>query len=348
MPSVSHSEVDGYLLCRRKWYYGYGLSLQRVSTSSSLATGSAGHEIMQAFYQTILDAGDNLEAQQGAWDSAVEAARAKKDEIMADFVQDEKRATLDDVFFKFYLNDEPYVRKGWRVLAVEKKFNLQYDADDELTYPFVVDLIVRDPEGKTVVVDHKFVWDFYTYGDAELQPQIPKYIGALRALNFKIDYGQYNMVRTRLINGTKMNKADLVAVLSTGAEAGDPTITKMTVPQLTELAESQGIKTSTGATMDQMHQTLILDISTSRVVRTFQEQIDVAEEIQAIKLLPLEVQERKAYRVANKMVCQSCSFRDLCTTELSGGNTKLMIATEYTVRERKTWDEITEDAEDAA
>jgi hypothetical protein len=72
-----------------------------------------------------------------------------------------------------------------------------------------------------------------------------------------------------------------------------------------------------------------------RVKQVFTEQIAVASEIQKIKLLAPEEQSAHAYRVANKMVCQSCSFLDICRTELSGGNSKLMIQTEYKIRERK-------------
>jgi hypothetical protein len=163
----------------------------------------------------------------------------------------------------------------------------------------VIDLIVRDPEGKTVVVDHKFVWDFYTATDADMQPQIPKYIAGLRALGYPASHGLYNMLRTRKIK--------------------EPTT-------------------------DQMHSMLTLRPTTARIVRTFEEQVGVALDIQALKVLPIEVQEKTAYRTANKMICQSCSFRDLCEGELSGSNTKLIMQSEYKVRERKVFDVVSEDA----
>lgn len=348
--SVSHSEVESFLLCRRKHYYGYGLSLQRVSTSSSLATGTAGHQIAQAFYETILAAGNSIELQKAAIGDAIKAAKVKLDEIMVDFEQDENRGTLEDIFFKWYLPNEPFISNGWRVLAVEKEFNLQYneDSDNPLTYPFVVDAIFRDTEGKTVVVDHKFVWDFYTDGDAELQPQIPKYIAGLRALDYKVDYGMYNMLRTRSIRGAKMLKVQLVdAIMATAPLAdtdGEKPLAKWSVAELETHAASIGINVYAGPTKDQMVLTKRLDIPTPRIVRTFEEQIAVAEEIQALKALPIEVQEKKAYRVANKLVCNGCSFRDVCTSELMGNNVKLMIATEYKKRERKAFVEISEDA----
>lgn len=296
MPSVSHSEVDSYLLCRRKHYYGYGLSLQRVTESASLATGVAGHKILESFYKHILDNGIEAAEQAQAFDDAVLVAIQTYDDIVAGGYEDaDRRAKLEDILFHEeygYFANEFFVNKGWRVLAVESEFNLVYDDDTEASYPFVVDMIVQDTEGNYVVIDHKFVYDFYTPEQTDLQPQIPKYIGALRALGHEVSYGAYNMLRTRKIK--------------------EPTAVSN-------------------------NYLMILKPNNTRVVNTFMEQLGVASEIQALKELPLEEQDKRAYRTANKMVCQSCSFRDICSTELMGGNVELMKKTEYKIRERKVF-----------
>lgn len=294
MPSVSHSEVDSYLLCRRKHYYGYGLSLQRVTESASLATGVAGHRILETFYKHILGNGIDASEQAEAFDDALDAARKEYDAVVEEGYNDaDRRATLHDILFNDeygYFAHEFFVRKGWRVLAVESEFNLLYDDETEASYPFVVDMIVEDTEGNYVVIDHKFVYDFYTPEQTDLQPQIPKYIGALRALGHEVSYGAYNMLRTRKL------------------------------------------KTPTAETNNYL---MILKPNNTRIVGTFMEQLGVAAEIQALKELPLKEQDKRAYRTANKMVCQSCSFRDLCSTELVGGNVELMKKTEYKIRERR-------------
>lgn len=296
MPSVSHSEVDSYLLCRRKHYYGYGLSLQRVTESAALATGVAGHKILEIFYKYVLDHGTTAEEQQAVFDGALKAAIDAYDEIVKDGYQDaDRRATLHDMLFNVdygYFYNEFFVNKGWRVLGVEAEFNLQYDDENQATYPFVVDLIVQDPEGAYVVIDHKFVYDFYTPEQTDLQPQIPKYIGALRALGHEVSYGAYNMLRTRKLK--------------------EPT------------AESNNFL-------------MLLKPNSDRIVNTFMEQLGVAAEIQALKDLEIEEQNKRAYRTANKMVCQSCSFRDICSIELMGGNVELIKKTDYKIRERKSF-----------
>jgi hypothetical protein len=294
MPSVSHSEVDNYLLCRRKHYYGYGLSLERVSKSAALATGTAGHRVLEVFYEALLGLGSTAQEQLAAWDQAFERAKEELDTIVKEGYTDaDRRATLHDILFNEdwgYFANEFITRNGWRILAVEQEFTLLYDEATESTYPFVVDVIAEDPDGKVVVIDHKFVYDFYTPTQTDLQPQIPKYIGALRAMNYPVAYGAYNMLRTRKIK--------------------EPT-------------------------SDSMSYYMILKPNVDRVLNTFMEQLGVAAEIQALKELSIEDQEKRAYRTANKMVCQSCSFRDICSTELVGGNVELMKKTEYKIRERK-------------
>ncbi len=296
MPSVSHSEVDSYLLCRRKHYYGYGMSIQRINTSHSLAMGTAGHAVLETFYKYLFESGDTYEDQLVAFDQGVVLAEHKYQEIVDDGFEDaSNRASLRDVLFHEewgYFANEYMVKNGWQVLAVEQEFSLMYDETTEGSYPFVIDLIMRDKEGNVVVVDHKFVYDFYTSNQTDLQPQIPKYIGALRALNYPVAYGAYNMLRTR----------------------------KLKTPEASSMQYFMPFKPNA-----------------ERVLNTFAEQIGVAAEIQALKELNIEDQSKRAYRTANKMVCQSCSFKDICSTELVGGNTELMLKTEYKVRERRSF-----------
>lgn len=303
MPSVSHSEVESYLLCRRKWYYGYGMSLQRINESASLALGSAGHKILEAFYSHVLSAGTSRAKQKAALAEAYNVAFAEYQAIVEDGYEDTDERRFDLHFVMFdpevgYFANEALVRNGFLIKAVEQAYNLEYDPDTKDSYPFVIDLLVEDPSKELAVVDHKFVWDFYTANDTDIQPQIPKYIGALRALNLPVKLGYYNMIRTR----------------------------KIKVPTLEQSLRLEPIRPRP-----------------ARVVGTFEEQVGAAQEVQAFKSLPLEVQSARSFRVANKMVCQSCSFRSICEAELNGDNTALVLRSEYKVRERRSFDAISED-----
>lgn len=302
MPTTSHSEIESFLQCRRKWYYSYGLGIERVSTSNALARGTAGHAVLDAFYRTALKAGPDPKLQRQSFDKALSIAYQTFKELPTGY-DDGRHLELEATLFDWYLPNEPFLRNGWQILASEKEFNLEYDPETHGQYPFVVDLIAYDPMGRTVVVDHKFVYDFYSMDDIRLMPQIPKYIGALRGLNYRVDYGCYNMVRTRPLKVSSKNVVH---------------------DRLT---------------------TLEVRPSNQRVVRSFQEQIGAAKEVEERKALPVEEQEKIAYRTANKTVCQHCSFKDICSSELEGGNVPLMLRSEYRPRTRRNHIEVSEEAD---
>lgn len=292
VPSVSHSEVSAYLSCRRQHHYSYTRHLEAVNKSTALGLGTAGHRILEAFYRGVLDIGGstNLRSQRGAVTRAKELANEEYKKIFAEGYRDaDNRQSLKSIISLYFAN-EPFVARGWKILAVERKYQLIYDEAQDLRFSFVVDLVMQDPDKRYVVADHKFVYEFYTYEEAELMPQIPKYIGAIRALGEQADYGIYNQLRTRPIKVPTVNQG--------------------------------------------MFQ-LPFKASSTRVVRSFQEQIDAAAEIQSIKDLTPEDQDRMAWRASSKETCKWCDFKDLCSRELAGENTKLVLKTEYKTREHR-------------
>lgn len=362
MPSVSHSRADGYLLCRRKDYYSYTLSLQKVSDADSMALGSAVHKCLEALYRTVLEAGTTRKAQKAALKAGFKAMYEQYLEFeKAGWEDRDDRMPLKDIL-KRYVDLEPFVSQGWLVKGVEQEFLLEYDEETQSRFRFVIDLILEDPEGKVVIVDHKTAYDFFGPDAAAIQGQVPKYIGALRGLGHKAHYGIYNMLRTRKIRGEKKLKGQLVEDLekagvehheyeqrfdAEGTEVESQLVevplSKLTVEKLTVLAKEHHVEIYAGPTDEQVHDILYIRPSATRVMRTFQEQVDVAAEISARELLPVEVIERTAYRTANKMVCNGCSYRDLCEAELAGQSVKLLMQTEYQVKEKRPEIEVSQE-----
>lgn len=346
MSQISHSRVDGYLLCRRKDYYAYTLGLRRITESDSLAFGSAVHAVLEVFYRMILELGGKgktsavLKKQRAAFGRAALAALDKVRALYSEgFVDSERFPSLRRTIERYLEEAEPFVKKGFRVLAVEQKFALEYDSDTESAFNFVIDLIVEDPQGYYVIVDHKTTYDFYKDEAIELQGQIPKYIGAMRGLGYKVGYGVYNQLRSRPLIGSKMLKGQLIDALLElnpllDSDYEQPLV-KWKVSDLEALAVENGIKTRTEAEVEMLFQTMEFKPNAARVVRTFEEQVAVATEIRARELLPVEIIEKTAYRTANKMVCQHCPFKDLCAAELRGDSTKMMIATEFEKKEKR-------------
>lgn len=311
--SVSHSRVEAFLRCTRQEYYGYGRKLQRIETSIALSLGTAIHSVLEALYRHVLEAGMSKKRQRDAYPEAVKKALSRVDELYAEgFTDSEKRAPLRLIIEK-YLEREPFIDNSWRedddrqwlVMAVEKEFSLVWDDETNAQYPFVIDLIMKDPDGYTIVVDNKGVYDLYSYDDTQLMPQIPKYIGALRALGYKVgNYGVYNMLRTRPAPKTKERK-----------------------PEEWSFA-------------------LSFDISATRVQRSFMEQVSASRIVHELDSLTAEDRDLRALRVNNKDICNRiCDFRDLCVEELRGGNTAILLKSEYQAKKKRPTIAVSPDVE---
>lgn len=369
MPSVSHSRADNYLLCRRKDYYSYILGLQRVQEADSTGLGSAYHQCLEVLYRTILAAGSTRRKQKAAWKQAVKAMHEHYLKLLKEgFESPENRADLKDLLRR-YVNLEPFVREGWLIKDVEKEFLLEYDEETNSQFRFVIDLIAEDPTGKVVIIDHKTAYDFFDHEMAQLQGQVPKYIGAMRGLGYKVHYGAYSQIRSRPIRGEKKLKPQLVADLEKAGyvhhemvksvshiddngdeqfveELSEAPLSKLTVKDLEVLAKQHHIDLYSGPTEEQQYDFLPIEASAHRVIRTFEEQVAVAEEITAREQLPVEEVERISFRTANKMVCKSCDFRSLCEAQLAGRPTKLLIETEFEVKEKRPEMEVSEEVSD--
>ncbi len=354
---VSHSEVETFLTCRRLHWYSYGRRLQPKRKHAALGFGTAGHAVLDTFYSEIIRlGGKSRQKQRRAFDAALDAAIDKYNELA--FVEEEGQANLGDMLFDYYFPNEPFVREGYLIESTEVERDLEID--DGLGFKFVIDLVVVDPTGKRAVVDHKFKGRFDSADTVTLLPQVSKYIGALRGEGMAVHYGIYNEIKTAKIRGAKKNKGQLVDMLTRHYIEGHelPSILtsveelaelkKLTVDKLTELATDEKLDLYAGPTVDQAMMVLKLKPNGTQIVNTFTEQIAVSEEIIARRELSVDEQEATAYRVFNPMVCGGCQFKLLCESDLTGGNSKLILATEYEEKPRRTLEADTPETEEAA
>jgi len=297
LEKVSHSEAETFLSCRRKHFYGYQKSggLIPKNVAKGLARGSFVHEILEAYYNVILDAGDTKKAQRAARAEALVAARAHYDAaILAQEYDDENlqagRRSVREMLFDFYFAHEPLVSNGWLIQAVELKVSLEIEVDEgvAMQYPFVIDIIAQDPKGKTVVIDHKCVYDFYGDMDADLLTQLPKYLAGLRAGGYPADYAAYNMIRNR-------SKKD-----------AQPEDVLMFYP----------VRPTPYTVQD-----------------VLLEQLTVANDIIAARSHDEVTASRLAYRSASTITCRNCDFSDLCRSERVGSDITAQLAMDYTAKD---------------
>lgn len=191
---ISHSEVQDYALCKRRHFYRYVEGIDKIDDSSALFRGTVGHFALQGYYEVMAQL-DSPSEQKAAHEDGVEAAFEAFKKNYRRNIDDGKHMPLEEILFDWYFPNEPFVNHGWQILGTEYRVSL--DVDAEFTYPGTVDLIAYDRNGNLTVVDHKFVYDFYGRAALRLNPQLPRYVGALRALNLPVSRAYYNEIRTR-------------------------------------------------------------------------------------------------------------------------------------------------------
>lgn len=163
-----------------------------------MVRGTLGHEALAEYYRSL---------QRG--DSHVSAVRAafrklatQLSEIEALYPGGKLREDLTftlDAYFRYYEHEAQEIQ----VLEVEKRFDVAIT--DSFTLPFVVDLVVRTPEG-IEARDHKFVYDFYNDTLVDISPQLPLYYAGLKMLGYPPLRVRYNELRYRV---TEKSKSDI-------------------------------------------------------------------------------------------------------------------------------------------
>lgn len=184
---ISNSEVSTWLVCQRQYYYQFDMALEPIRFSDALSRGLLGHDVLAHYYKA-LQAGTD-------WEDAAKEAR----EYLMGFMGGSSYALetvleIDGILQGYwaYTQGDP----NWRILHVEEQFNVFFT--QEFEFSMRLDLLVQDTTtGEVILVDHKFVYDFWTQDDLALNPQLPKYIGALRVNGFKVDRAILNQLRYR-------------------------------------------------------------------------------------------------------------------------------------------------------
>lgn len=177
--TVSNSEVSTFTQCQRKHYYAHILNLEPKVTGLSLSRGIIGHEALAAYYENDR----NPKAAHSVITKYLNDSNADGTMLM-------ELKVLLNRYFEYYGNED------FETLAVEKVYEVP--VNDDYLYGMRLDLLKRLKDGRIVVVDHKFVYDFYTQDVVDMNAQLPKYIGTVRFNGIRADMGELNQVRYRM------------------------------------------------------------------------------------------------------------------------------------------------------
>lgn len=274
---VSNSETTTWLQCQRRYLYQYDLNLRPKKLSQALSRGILGHEVVAEYYSA-------RKAGQNHADALVQARRLlyAKPDYDLDIVAEVDKIVNN--YFRVY-GDE--IGSKYSILAVEEQYEIPLTSD--FIFVMRLDLLVKNLKtNRTELWDHKFVYDFWSQDDLALDPQRPKYIGALRFNNNFVDEAVLNQLRYRSIKQP---------------------------------------------TDDQLFKRTVQQPSQAKINTVLREHVQASREIVEWRKLSLDERRRVAKRSANKMTCRSCSVKQLCMSELDGGDISYAIKTDYVTNE---------------
>lgn len=200
---VSNSEVITFQTCKHRYFLAHDLNLEPKTPGPALYRGTVGHSMLEAYYLNFvgLMPGEKTDeiydrAETAAWrvfGNYLTDANLSQDEILLGLRQVMQRYFK---YVRFYEDRDTYNsnQRGWIILQVEKYYEL--DLTTDYTYVARLDLVARI-DGRVVIVDHKFVYNFWSQDSLDLSPQLPKYMGIMRNNGITVDEVMVNQIRYR-------------------------------------------------------------------------------------------------------------------------------------------------------
>lgn len=187
MIRTSSSDISSFLGCRRQWY------LSRHYTPAEfqepLAFGGLLHVCLEKYYGIVKEVGyrDSPEILHSA-------ARSLIDPLLLKIWEEDYKTLYGPEFgetftelvgrvlgvFEIYCQIDPIRSTDLRVLEVEKKIEL--DMGNEHTFVGIIDLILQDPMGNLIILDHKSKKSFGQMDGLDVDFQMTSYALLLREM----------------------------------------------------------------------------------------------------------------------------------------------------------------------
>lgn len=201
---ISGSEVKAYQSCQKKWWYEYRLKVIPKKLSDGLFKGIVGHDALSAYYRAIME-GKSLDEARMMMNLRISEEYSKNTllmtqglvhpRIMAERVKlIGKISAILDEYLKEYAESD---FANYEVVEVEH----MHVSDNFMAMR--LDLLLRSRlNGKLVLMDHKFVGEFYSEAQLIANSQLPLYMRVvIGGREEEISHGILNEIKTRKSKG---------------------------------------------------------------------------------------------------------------------------------------------------
>lgn len=208
----SPSEIDSYNACPQKHFYAFGERLMAGDQVESITRGNLGHAGLAGYYSTFLGKSPKTQVKD------FEEAKSNMHLALLSYIQEHPDAAPLVTEVMGLLNGWAAINKDelnyQEIIAVENTFEVGEAA-------FTPDLIVRSRMGEVKIVDHKFVYNFYSDNTINLAPQLPRYVTLLARQGLLVHKAEYNMIRHRKDAKITYKRADVPLTPGKMAEYSD-------------------------------------------------------------------------------------------------------------------------------
>lgn len=316
---VSYSKLDTYGRCPKLYEFKYIRNLQPKRQNSNLFRGITAHDMLRDWYL--------LQRQFGKITVTPEEFVARW--ITEYWTSQEDLPVFADVLFDHQKEVEQmgtYVRRylelglfdDYEVLHVEEQFVIHMN-DDVIT--FTPDLVVRDDTGTVWIIDHKTSARRVDRDALDIKPQALLYYAGVRLFYEDVGGFIFNYIRKKVPTQPRLNKTGRKAVSYLATIDTD-------YKTLYDFCEANGLLD------DEPHKRRLAELrdeDTFFFQNTYYITPDMVDESlkdtkHRIELLKSSMKYEQFPRTIQPMNgCKRCDFRDLCYTELTGGNTDIVL-----------------------
>lgn len=196
MIQVSNTRTTAHNTCTRQAHYMYNMKITPREIGTARYRGIMGHEALAAYYRAMM-AGLTLEE---CLQAGVKVLKEETMRIASDSAEDPEKVIILMQIKKLlqgYMNH--WRTEPFKVLAVEEEMTAPIN--DDVEYLMILDLLVEMTsgplKGSLVVIDHKWVYNFKSKTELELDGQLPKYIKTCRENGYFVTRGIFNQIRYR-------------------------------------------------------------------------------------------------------------------------------------------------------
>ena len=188
LPVISHSEVETLSKCERQHWYAFGMRLMKIERGVALTRGIIAHAGMETYFNAI-KLGRTHDEAMDLCAKAITAEMIKDPNLMLSGAEAQ-------VLIQGFLIKARVEISTWQIKDVEKEYRLDFP---DFTYAARIDLTAIRSGGILEVFDTKTTYNYYEPWLVRLLPQVPRYVGMLRANGIWAAKGNYLFIRTRNI-----------------------------------------------------------------------------------------------------------------------------------------------------